>query len=142
MAFTTSVEIDAPHSRVWDILVEVERWPEWTDSMTQIELLDGADFALGSRVRIRQPRLPAAVWTVTEFEAGRRFTWQAPSFGGAIIASHLLEAAPGEGTRVVLTAESRGRLLRLVSLPFARMTRRYVRLEAEGLQRRCEIPDT
>jgi len=78
MAFTTSVEIDAPPARVWDILVDVGRWPDWTDSMSHIELLDAPELAQGSRARIRQPRLPAAVWTVTEFEAGRRFTWQAP----------------------------------------------------------------
>ena len=108
MAFTTSVEIDTPHSRVWDILVEVERWPEWTDSMTQIELWDGADFALGTRVRIRQPRLPAVVWTVTEFEPGIRFRWKAPSFGGTILARHSLEPQPSGRTTVVLTTSSRG----------------------------------
>jgi hypothetical protein len=64
------------------------------------------------------------------------------SFGGTIIASHVLEPEPDGGTRVVLTVDDRGFLLRLVSLPFARMTRRYVRLEAEGLKRRCEIPAT
>ncbi len=141
MAITRSVEIEAPPSRVWDVLLEVERWPDWTASLTQIDLLDRPELTIGARARIRQPRLPAAVWTVTEFAANQRFTWEAASFGGTMIASHALEPQPNGRTRVVLTAHSRGLHLRLLSFPFARITRRYVEMEAQGLKRQCEMLD-
>src|SRR5262249_25042760 len=79
MKIEVSVEIFRPAERVWSVLVDVERWPEWTPSTTSIERLDQAAFGPGSRVRIRQPKLKAVVWRVTEFRQDRLFTWEAQS---------------------------------------------------------------
>ena len=40
MQFETTVEINATPEQVWNTLIEVERWPEWTASITKIEPLD------------------------------------------------------------------------------------------------------
>src|SRR5262245_38970121 len=42
------VEIDRRPDAVWPILVNVERWPEWTPSVTAVERLDQSAFGLGS----------------------------------------------------------------------------------------------
>ena len=60
----TSVDVDASPARVWEVMADVGRWPEWTASMTSVELLGDA-LDVGAHVRIRQPKLPAAVWEVT-----------------------------------------------------------------------------
>jgi uncharacterized membrane protein len=63
MITESSVEIDAPASLVWDVFSDVERWPEWTDSVTRLVALDGPGLAIGKRFEIKQPKLPTLVWS-------------------------------------------------------------------------------
>ena len=44
--------IDASPEDIWRVLVDVERWPEWTPSITRLEKLDPGDLRVGQRVRI------------------------------------------------------------------------------------------
>ncbi len=137
MAIRIDVEIDAPEERVWATLVEVERRPEWTRSMRRVELLDGSALEAGSRVRIKQPWLPATVWRVSEYAAGERFAWEAPTLGATTRAGHAV-VPRGAGVTVTLTAETRGRVSWLAG-PFVDwVSRRYMAQEAAGLKRRCE----
>jgi uncharacterized protein YndB with AHSA1/START domain len=36
MNFTITVDIDAPPDRVWAVMSDIERWPEWTPTVTSI----------------------------------------------------------------------------------------------------------
>jgi len=74
MAIERIIDIDAPREKVWTVMTDVERWPEWTASVTSVALLDKAPFDVGSHARLCQPRLPVAVWTVTVFEPERYFS--------------------------------------------------------------------
>jgi uncharacterized protein YndB with AHSA1/START domain len=51
MDFAISIEIATPPDRVWAVLSDIEKWPEWTPSITSIERLDGGWSAAG-----RSPR--------------------------------------------------------------------------------------
>ena len=75
-------------------------WSTWsggqrTESVWSIELLDGGRLAVGSRVRINQPRFPAATWTVTELDPGRSFSWVNHSPGLHSEGSHAVTEQAG-----------------------------------------------
>ena len=90
---------------------------------------------MGSRTRVRQPRLPKATWAVTELVPGRRFTWEATGPGLRTIGRH--EVAPDAGgSTVTLSIEQTGPLALVAALAWRRLTQRYVELEAESLDAR------
>jgi len=137
MKIEVSVEILRPAESVWPVLIDVERWPEWTASITKIERLDQAAFGPRSTVRIRQPKLKTVVWRVTEFRQGRLFTWETQSAGVSTIARHTIQ--PSEhGCIVTHTIEQKGWLAWLLRPLLMGITQRYVRMEALGLKKRCE----
>lgn len=141
MHFETSVDIDAPPETVWKLLKDVERWPDMTASMDRVELLD-EPFTLGSRARVHQPKLPAAVWTVTAFDDTRTFTWESRSTGVTTTGAHEIVATPDGGSTVRLTLDQKGPLAPVFALLAGRLTRRYVTMEAQGLKAKAERQPT
>ncbi|WP_062344456.1 SRPBCC family protein [Herbidospora yilanensis] len=139
MRYESTVVIDAPPSRVWEVFSDVARWPEWTPTVDTLDLLDPGPLRVGSRARLRQPRLPVAVWRVTDFADGRGFTWVSGGSGLRTAGIHEVEAVPG-GTRALLVIEQTGPLAPLVHLLAGRLTRRYLELEGQGLKARSERP--
>ena len=133
--FQTTRHIEAPAQAVWEVLFDVARWPEWTPTIDSVERLDDAAFDVGSRARVRQPRLPQATWEVTEVVAGRNFTWEATGPGMRTIARH--EVVPdGTGSQVTLSIDQQGPMGAVAALVWRRLTQRYIELEAESLDTR------
>ena len=138
MSYQKSVTINAPAERVWSVLTDVERWPESTASMTSVQRLDQGPFQSGSQARIKQPRVPTLVWTVSEMEPLRHFTWYTRSPGVTTWAGHVLTPAADGGTTVTLSIGRTGPLAPLTDLFFGKLTREYVDMEAAGLKRVVE----
>jgi uncharacterized protein YndB with AHSA1/START domain len=138
MHFEITVDIDASPETVWRILADIETWPEWTtESMRSVRRLDRGEFTIGSRAEVRQPRLLATIWTVTELIPGRSFTWRATSPGVTATASHEVIDRTGLVT-VCLVIDQAGSLGWLFGRATARLTRRYLELESHGLKQRAE----
>ncbi|GAB1820572.1 SRPBCC family protein [Herbidospora sp. RD11066] len=137
MRYESAVLIDAPPSRVWEIFSDVARWPEWMPTIEALDLLDPGPLRVGARARIRQPRLPVAVWRVTELADGHRFTWASGAFGLRTEGIHVVEATPG-GTRALSVIDQTGFLAPMADLLMGRLTRRYLALEGESLKARSE----
>ena len=137
MTIEQTIDIAAPPDQVWSVLADVERWPEWTASMSTVRRLDPGDLAVGARVWIKQPKLPPVVWRVTALEPGRSFDWVASSPGARAVARHRVEARDG-GSVVTLSLAQTGFLGSLIGRLLAGLSRRYVELEARGLKRRAE----
>jgi|SRR5579872_3953993 len=132
-----SVEIEAPVGRVWSVLCDVEKWPEWTSTVTSVRCLDNGPFSIGSRAEIRQPRLRPAVWKVTKLRDRNNFTWITRNPGVRITAGHQLEPN-GTGTRVTLSLEFTGPLGSLVGRLYRNLSQRYVQTEADALRARAK----
>jgi Polyketide cyclase / dehydrase and lipid transport len=138
MNFEDAITIDAGRARVWAVYSEVERWPEWTDSVASVERVSGSGVEVGATVRIRQPRLPAAVWEVTELDPGVSWTWTSHAPGITTVAWHRLAEQVDGTVRVELGIEQRGALGRVVGTVYSNLIRRYLAMEAAGLKARCE----
>src|SRR4028119_2134338 len=108
MEQSITVEIDASPERVWEVLADVERWSEWTETVTSVRLLDDGPLRSGSRAKINQPKIPETEYVVTEIEPGQSFTWVASGPGVTTKAHHAVEALPGGGSRVRLAVEQGG----------------------------------
>jgi uncharacterized membrane protein len=138
MITESSIEIAAPAAVVWDVFTDVERWPEWTESVERLTALDGSSIEVGRRFEIKQPRLPKLVWEVTQLMPGVTWTWRQRSFGGTTLAIHEVAALDGDHTVVRQRIDQRGPVGVTVGLLMRRLTRRYLTLEGEGLKARSE----
>ena len=137
MRLEASTRVAAPAERVWATIMDVERWPEWTASVTSVEKLEPGDLKVGSKVRIKQPKLPPTVWTITRLDPGRRMEWQAKAPGSNTIAWHAVEPE-GEASRATLGIDQTGILFKLTGWYFNKLTQNYVNMELEGLKKRSE----
>jgi len=135
--FEHAIAISAPPPRVWEILADVEEWPARIPTVDRVERLDDGPLAMGARTRLAQPKLPEAVWTVTELTPGATFTWTSSSPGVRIAASHLIEPAP-EGSRLTLSVDLGGWLAPVGWLTTKSLTQRYVETEAASIKAAAE----
>ena len=137
MHFEKTIEIDAPQQRVWDVLSDLEAWPPRIETVDVVKLLTPAPITKGSRVRLKQPKLPEGTWDITVWDAPSYFEWTQKTTGITSVAGHRVEAM-GEGrARLTLTLDMRGFLIP-VALFYKGLTNRYMNLEAEGMKRAAE----
>jgi uncharacterized membrane protein len=133
-----SVEIDAPAQLVWEVFSDVQRWPEWTASVTSLVGKDGANLAVGKRFSIKQPGMSKLVWKVTEIDHGSSWTWVQRSPGVLVTARHNVVTQPDGRTLVRQQLEQRGVLGALVGRMMIKKTKHFLELEAQGLKARSE----
>lgn len=135
--YAVSIDIQAPPDRVWAIMSDVRRWHEWTASITSIKRLDEGPLRVGSRAMVRQPKVPPALWRVTELEEGRRFSWVTGSPIARATGHHSVEPH-ADGSRATLALEFSGILGALFARLLDDINRRYLTMEANGLKARSE----
>ena len=139
MRFEKSIEIDASQQRDWDVLTDLEAWPQRIETVDSVELLTPAPMTKGSRVRLKQPKLGEGTWDVTVWDAPAYFEWTQRTTGISTAAGHRVEAL-GEGrARLTLTLDMHGFLIPVAQF-FKGLTNRYMNLEAEGMKRAAEAP--
>ncbi len=92
MRFEESIEIDAAPQRVWDVLSDIEAWPERVETVDVGELLTPDPVAKGSRIRLKQPKLPEGTWDITVWDPPSYFEMSQKSGGVTNVAG-----PPGRG---------------------------------------------
>lgn len=132
-----SISINAEPARVWQVMSDVAKWPEWTPS---IESVDGAtsDMAVGSEAHVKAKGTPKATWRVTEWNPGRNFTWVTSVRGAKTVGEHVIEPAGDTSSRVLLAIEVQGLMAAIFKPLIGKGIERNLTLESEGLKRRSE----
>src|SRR5690606_14404226 len=134
----TSIRIAAPATAICRVLLDVERWPTWTTTVTNATWLDSGPVRVGRRARLVQPRLGAAVYEITQLDPEKSFVWSRRSPGVTTVAGHYPTPEPDGTTLLTLSVEHSGPLAALGRLLTDRLTRRYLEAEANGLKTYCE----
>jgi uncharacterized membrane protein len=137
MKYERAFDIAADADRVGATGIDVETWPDWTESVDSAQRLDDGAFAVGSRARLKQPKMRVAEWEVTELETGRFFVWRTRTGGLGMVATHAMQPA-ADGVRVTLSFELTGTLSGLIGRLVGGRIRRYLEMEADGLKAHCE----
>ncbi len=134
--FSTTITIDAPPERVRAVMVDVERWHEWTASIRGVQRLDAGPFAVGSRARVTQPGLPPALWEVTALD-GDGFTWVSRAPGVTVTGDHRVAVVDGR-CQATLSIRYDGPVGGVLAWLTRGVNERYIGMEAAGLKQRCE----
>lgn len=140
MRYENSLLIDAPASVVWDLTVDVARWPEFLPTMQRVEPLDPAPLSVGDRARIKQPLQSAGIWTVTELEPGHHFAWQTSRGSMKWVGEHIVDEVDDGTCRNTLSFESTGRGTGLFIALIGAALRRSIDRENEGFRKEAERP--
>jgi Polyketide cyclase / dehydrase and lipid transport len=137
MHFEESIEIEAQQQRVWDVLSDLEAWPQRIETVDSVELLTPAPLAVGTRIRLKQPKLGEGIWVLTVWNAPSHFEWRQESTGITSVAGHRVEVLEEGRSRLTLSLDMHGPLIP-VALFFRGLTNRYMAMEAQGIKRAAE----
>ena len=138
MRFEKSIEIAASQQRVWNVLSDINAWPQRIETVDSVEVLTPGPLGEGSRVRLRQPKLPEGTWEVTVWDEPSYFEWVLQSTGVSNVAGHRVEALADDRSRLTLTLDMGGFFIAIFGRFYKDLTNRYMTLEAEGMQRAAE----
>ena len=132
----TSAIVARPHD-IFQVLLDFKRWNQWTQSITQMSVLDNEGPKPGVRIKVFQPKLSPAVWTITEIVPDTRLIWEKKSFGLRMVSEHLI-TLHGDEVSVTIRMTYNGPLASLAFNLTQSLTDRYMTLEINGLKRECE----
>jgi uncharacterized membrane protein len=137
MRFEHEINIAAPAVRVWELTIDIERWPAITSTVTKVERLDQGPLRVGSRARLKQPGQGARVWTVTALEAASGFVWEAKFAGLQMVGSHFV-VPDGDSCRNRLVLEITGRGAGLFGRVAGGRLRKSLATENAGFKKAAE----
>jgi len=133
---TESIDVPAPPAVVWEILTDVEAYPEWNTLLS----ITG-DFAVGNAVSatLSVPGLPTVPFspTITEMVPERELRWESELVGVAAEHAFLLEPTDSGHTRFVQREWITGPLAGPLLGGFERRMRRGFEQMNVGLRRRA-----
>jgi uncharacterized membrane protein len=142
MRFEESIDIDAQQQRVWNVLSDLEAWPRRIETVDDVELLTPAPVAEGSRILLKQPKLPEGTWDITVWDAPSYFELRQKSGGVTSVAGHRVEVLERGRSRLTLSLDMRGLLIPIFGRFYKGRTNRYMSIEAQGMKLAAESAET
>jgi uncharacterized membrane protein len=141
MRYETSTTTTAAPERLWAVLSDVEKWPDWIEVYEGVELQQPGPLKVGDTARVKQKGLAAGTWRVTEVEEQRVFAWESTQPGVRMVGRHVVRPVSG-GSRLELSFEMTGWLSGIFGALLAKKTRAYVDLECARLTAVAAEPAT
>ncbi len=140
MYLDQTVDIAAPVERVWDVTIDIPQWPTWNPTVDGVDVLTPRPMGVGWSARLKQPGNAPGTWTVTRFEGPNIYQWETNPLGMHVVALHRLEAT-STGTHVTLSIDVSGLTAPLLGGIVARVSRKFLPMEAAALKAECERSD-
>ena len=133
LSISNTVHIDAPHERVWRTMIDAEHWrsSRRSSSASLAASRDLSPWAAAPSSRRRASSARSGPSLNTE---GRSFSWNANMLPGVHLSGGHVVEADDSGTRVTLSLQASGPMWLLIAPALARIFRRNVRLEGEGMK--------
>ena len=131
--------INSSPEHIFSVLAQLDQWNQWTKSIISISFVNNDYFKVGTKIKVLQPKLSPAVWTITEISENKSLVWEKKSLGLKMTANHLIQES-NEGTIVKLQIIYQGFLATLFYKLTASLTESFLTMEIAGLKKRCEDP--
>jgi hypothetical protein len=114
LIFESAVDIDAPPTAVWDVLLDLGHWPDWDSGVLDVT----GSPALGAKVAARVAANPGRAFPVrvVELTAPSAMTWRGGMPLGLFTGTRTYRITPtAAGSRFVMREEYTGPLAGLVT---------------------------
>jgi carbon monoxide dehydrogenase subunit G len=112
MRFESSIDINAPVSKVWALIDKLEEWPQWMPSIKKIARLSKEPLAVGSQLSVtaKVSRLTVKLlMTIAEFVPERTVVMKGRALGTSLTRFYTMEPVNGK-TKVTTGGEVSGAL--------------------------------
>jgi len=112
MRFESSIEINAPATKVWALVDRLEEWPKWMPSIKKIERTSKEPLTVCSKlfVTAKVSRLTVRLlMTITKFVPERSVVLEGKALGTKLIRFYTLEPLNGK-TKVTIGGDVSGAL--------------------------------
>ena len=137
----TTIEIDAPASRVWDELMDLEHWPHWNFAVRQLRGPINEGRTTRAELSVFGLSVPIDV-QITRIDPERELSWVGPGrmFRQLASGEHFfrLEALSAERTRMVQGERFSGPGMPLIWRPLAPELHHLYGRSNEALKARVE----
>lgn len=112
MRFESSIEINAPATKVWALVDRLEEWPQWMSSIKKIERTSKEPLTVDSKlfVTAKVSRLTVRLlMTITKFVPERSVVLEGKALGTKLIRFYTLEPLNGK-TKITIGGDVSGAL--------------------------------
>jgi carbon monoxide dehydrogenase subunit G len=112
MRFESSIEINAPATKVWALIDKLEEWPQWMPSIKKIERVSKGPLAVGSQLSVTAKVSGLTVtllMTITEFVPERNVVLEGKALGTKLTRFYTLEPVNGK-TKITIGGDVSGAL--------------------------------
>ena len=112
MRFESSIEINAPATKIWALVDRLEEWPQWMPSIKKIERTSKELLTVGSKlfVTAKVSRLTVRLlMTITKFVPERSVVLEGKALGTRLIRFYTLEPLNGK-TKITIGGDVSGAL--------------------------------